>query len=322
MATSLLTGAIFGTGLTLSGVANPQVIKNQFRLSDFHMLATFLTASATSAAIFILYNSKTTKIPPRSASSHGWLGPYDGNVVGGAMLGLGISLTGACPGTVLVQATAGIGASRLLACTSLLAGVIWVRCKPFLVKPPTSRAENKSVMSITALSAGKVLVGYEITMLAILTAILYVAPRSVTLLHPVVGGLLIGFGQLSSVILTEKPVGVSGAYEEFGKYFWDIIDGKGIKSIPQNILFACGLILGSWAALSNFPAIREVMSHSEQASLPMVLIGGASLVFGARIAGGCTSGHGISGMATMGLSSFITIASMFGAGLVAGLFFS
>ncbi|KAF4340264.1 hypothetical protein FBEOM_5775 [Fusarium beomiforme] len=322
MTTSLLTGAIFGTGLTLSGVANPQVIKNQFRLSDFHMLATFLTASATSAAIFTLYNSKTTKIPPRSATSHGWLGSYDGNVIGGAMLGLGISLTGACPGTVLVQATAGIGASRLLAYTSLLAGVVWVRCKPFLVKPPMSRAENKSVMSITGLSAGKVLIGYEITMLAILAAILYVAPRSVTLLHPVVGGLLIGFGQLSSVILTKKPVGVSGAYEEFGKLFWDIIDGTGIKSIPQNILFACGLMLGSWATLSHFPAIREVMSHSEQASLPMVLIGGASLVFGARIAGGCTSGHGISGMATMGLSSFITIASMFGAGLVAGLFFS
>ncbi|KAI1047126.1 hypothetical protein LB505_010058 [Fusarium chuoi] len=322
MATSLLTGAIFGTGLTLSGVANPQVIKNQFRLSDFHMLATFLTASATSAAIFTLYNSKTTKIPARSASSHGWLGPYDGNIIGGAMLGLGISLTGACPGTVLVQATAGIGASRLLACTSLLAGVIWVRCKPYIVKPPTSRVQNTSVMDVTGLSAGKVLVGYEITMLAILAGILYIAPRSVTMLHPVVGGLLIGFGQLSSVILTEKPVGVSGAYEEFGKFFWDIVGGKGIKSLPQNILFACGLMMGSWATLSNFPVIREVMAQSEQASLPMVLAGGAFLTFGARIAGGCTSGHGISGMATMGLSSFITIVSMFGAGLVAGLWFA
>ncbi|TXB95726.1 hypothetical protein FocTR4_00016231 [Fusarium oxysporum f. sp. cubense] len=305
MATSLLTGAIFGTGLTLSGVANPQVIKNQFRLSDFHMLATFLTASATSAAIFTLYNSKTTKIPARSASSHRWLGPYDGNIIGGAMLGLGISLTGACPGTVLVQATAGIGASRLLA-----------------FKPPTSRARNTSVMDVTGLSAGKVLVGYEIIMLAILTGILYIAPRSVTMLHPVVGGLLIGFGQLSSVILTEKPVGVSGAYEEFGKFFWDIVSGKGIKSVPQNILFACGLMMGSWATLSNFPAIREVMAQSEQASLPMVLVGGAFLTFGARIAGGCTSGHGISGMATMGLSSFISIASMFGAGLVAGFLFA
>src|SRR6478736_10491275 len=122
--TSLLTGAIFGTGLTLSGVASPQVIRDQFSLSDFHMLATFLTASATSAVVFLTYNKiSTSQIPAKSTSR---LGRYNGNLIGGTMLGLGISLTGACPGTVLVQATAGIGHSRLLACTSLLAGVIWV----------------------------------------------------------------------------------------------------------------------------------------------------------------------------------------------------
>ncbi|KAF4450368.1 hypothetical protein F53441_6492 [Fusarium austroafricanum] len=325
VATSLLTGAIFGTGLTLSGVANPSVIKNQFRLSDFHMLATFLTASATSAAIFAGYNSKTAdpRIPARSATSNGWFGTYDGNVIGGAMLGLGISLTGACPGTVLVQATAGVGASRLLACTSLAAGVVWVRCKPLLVhKPPTSRAETKSVMSITGWSRNKVVFAYEITMIAMLTAILSIAPRSATLLHPVVGGLLIGIGQLSSVILAEKPVGVSGAYEEFGTIFWDIVSGKGIKSIPQNLLFACGVMMGSWATMLNVPAIHEAMMQSELVPLPMILAGGLSLVFGARIGGGCTSGHGISGMATMGVSSFVTIASMFGAGLLTGKVFS
>src|SRR6478735_6701863 len=113
--TSLLTGAIFGTGLTLSGVANPQVIRDQFSLSDFHMLATFLTASATSAIVFSAYNNiSTSQIPAKSTSR----------------LGLGISLTGACPGTVLVQATAGIGYSRLLACTCFLAGIVWVKIKP------------------------------------------------------------------------------------------------------------------------------------------------------------------------------------------------
>ncbi|OBS22965.1 hypothetical protein FPOA_09286 [Fusarium poae] len=328
MTTNLLTGAVFGTGLTLSGVANPQVIRDQFSLSDFHMLATFLTASATSAVVFATYNnnnnnkSSANKIPTKLPSNHGWLGSYDGNIIGGAILGLGISLTGACPGTVLVQATVGIGHSRLLACTSLLAGIAWVKIRPLVSKPqpPTSRAENNNVMFITGWSANKVLVAYEITMLGILATILAAAPRSETMLHPIVGGLLIGVGQLSSVIFTNKPVGVSGAYGEFGNMFWDLVGGKTIESIPENILFAGGVVAGSWLTIAQVPAIREAMVSSPEQSLPGLIIGGVLLTFGARIAGGCTSGHGISGMATMGVSSFITIASMFGAGVLFRVF--
>ncbi|RGP78282.1 hypothetical protein FLONG3_3597 [Fusarium longipes] len=319
--TSLLTGAVFGTGLTLSGVANPQVIRDQFSLSDFHMLATFLTASATSAVVFAGYNnrSSTHKIPVKSASRYGWLG---GNLIGGAMLGLGISLTGACPGTVLVQATAGIGHSRLLACTSLLAGIAWVKINLLVSKPqpPTSRPENKSIMLITGWSANKVLIAYEISLLCILATILAVAPRSETLLHPVVGGLLIGAGQLASVLLAKKPVGVSGAYGEVGSMFWDFVSGKTVKSIPESILFAGGIMAGSWLTMTQVPAIREAMVSSQEQSLLSLVTGGILLVFGARIAGGCTSGHGISGMASMGVSSFITIASMFGAGVLLRVF--
>ena len=229
------------------------------------------------------------------------------------MLGLGISLTGACPGTVLVQATAGIGHSRLLACTCFLAGIVWVKIKPL---PPTSRAENNTLMLITGWSANKVLVAYEITLLGILAAILAVAPRSETLLHPVVGGLLIGAGQLASVLFTKKPVGVSGAYGEFGNLFWDVVSGRMVKSIPESLLFAGGLVAGSWLTMAQVPAIRDAMVSSQEQSLPRLILGGIMLTFGARMAGGCTSGHGISGMASMGVSSFITIAAMFGAGVL------
>ncbi|KXJ89558.1 hypothetical protein Micbo1qcDRAFT_165664, partial [Microdochium bolleyi] len=92
--TSLLSGLVFGSGLALSGVASPQVIQDQFRLRNFHMLGTFLTASAASAAIFAVYNRSTaavaahSKISPRPAKSLGWLGRYDANVIGGAMVGV------------------------------------------------------------------------------------------------------------------------------------------------------------------------------------------------------------------------------------------
>lgn len=42
-------------------------------------------------------------------------------------------------------------------------------------------------------------------------------------------------------------------------------------------------------------------------------------MLGARIAGGCTSGHGISGMASLGLASFVTVAAMFAGGIASAL---
>ena len=48
-------------------------------------------------------------------------------------------------------------------------------------------------------------------------------------------------------------------------------------------------------------------------------IGGAILLFGARLAGGCTSGHGISGSLQLAVSSWIFFISMFGAGVGAAM---
>lgn len=321
---SLLSGAIFGTGLTLSGVASPQVIRDQFRLSDFHMLITFLTASAASAAVFAVYNRRASSsrksISAKPDTTHGWIGKYDGNVIGSAMVGLGMALTGACPGTVLVQATAGIGGSRILACSAVVAGIAWIKLKPFVVGQTTTKTQpgEGSIMAATGWSANKTIVIYEMAMLAAIMTALAAAPRSPTLLHPVIGGLFIGIGQLSSVLLAKKPVGVSTAYEECGRLFWDALGGKQLSVLPDSIVFACGIMAGSLATMLIVPVTREALARSEEVPLPLTLIGGFLLVFGARIGGGCTSGHGISGMASMGLSSCISVASMFGTGVLAG----
>lgn len=50
-------------------------------------------------------------------------------------------------------------------------------------------------------------------------------------------------------------------------------------------------------------------------SVGRAILGGVSMVFGARMAGGCTSGHGISGMSTLSVSSIVTVASIFAGGI-------
>jgi len=63
----------------------------------------------------------------------------------------------------------------------------------------------------------------------------------------------------------------------------------------------------SWAAL---PTIRGLVS----------IVGGGLLVgFGSAYAGGCTSGHGIMGLAALQLASVVALVAIFVGGLVATL---
>ena len=44
-------------------------------------------------------------------------------------------------------------------------------------------------------------------------------------------------------------------------------------------------------------------------------LGGSLMLFGARMAGGCTSGHGISGLSALSLFSLVSVGAMFAAGI-------
>ena len=46
------------------------------------------------------------------------------------------------------------------------------------------------------------------------------------------------------------------------------------------------------------------------------LAGGSLAMLGARIAGGCPSGHGISGMSQLGVSSLIAMVMFFTGGII------
>jgi len=46
---TLVAGAAFGAALTASAIYQPSVILGQLRLQNWHMIETFLTATASSA---------------------------------------------------------------------------------------------------------------------------------------------------------------------------------------------------------------------------------------------------------------------------------
>jgi len=73
------------------------------------------------------------------------------------------------------------------------------------------------------------------------------------------------------------------------------------------LAFTIGAVAGAFA--SSYPA--GVFGKSVGVHPYNAFLGGFIMVFGARIAGGCTSGHGISGCSHQLIGSLITTASMF-----------
>jgi hypothetical protein len=55
MAATLLSGLAFGAALTASGVYHPSAIIGQLKLDDWHMLETFLMATASSTLVTFVF---------------------------------------------------------------------------------------------------------------------------------------------------------------------------------------------------------------------------------------------------------------------------
>ena len=97
----LLMGIVFGFALEKSRVFEPGIIVGQMQLRNFIMLKVFLTAVATGAVVLAILNGfGFVKLQPKAAL-------YSADVIGGLILGAGIALAGACPGTTLAQVGAG-----------------------------------------------------------------------------------------------------------------------------------------------------------------------------------------------------------------------
>lgn len=90
-------GIAFGFLLEKSRVFEPGIIVGQMQFRSFIMLKVFLTAVATGAVVLAALNGfGIVKLHPKAAL-------YASDVAGGLLLGIGIVLAGACPGTTLAQ---------------------------------------------------------------------------------------------------------------------------------------------------------------------------------------------------------------------------
>jgi uncharacterized membrane protein YedE/YeeE len=277
--------------------------------------------------LLALEKAGRVKIPPRSPSQIGLFSKYDANIIGGAALGVGMALSGACPGTTLAQIGVGVQSGSYAFVGSVLGGIIFNG----FVEPwrnrrlETSRIEGTTVLTVYELlgiSKSTAVLSFTIFSAAFVALLAKYAPTgSYAALLPVLGGLCLGLAQLVSLLTRQTLVGVSSTFEEISKHFWWTMGGLGCSTKPtshKNIRFSLGLLVGAWLIGQLYPWL--VIPSTRQIPPLQAVLGGILGIVGARIAGGCTSGHGISGMALFSNSSIITIAAVFfGGGLAATL---
>lgn len=107
-----------------------------------------------------------------------------------------------------------------------------------------------------------------------------------TPLSGLVGGLLIGLAVTLLLLLNGRLAGISGIV---GGLLTTAGRGDGWRAA-----FVAGLLIG---ALAYVIATGDASSVSVGASLPAVVAGGLLVGFGTRLGSGCTSGHGLCGVA-------------------------
>lgn len=118
------------------------------------------------------------------------------------------------------------------------------------------------------------------------------------------GGALIGLSATVLLLLNGQMAGVSGVLSGlFGPMRGDI---------AWRVLFLAGLVLGA-VLFRGIPSAAVAIEI--EASLPVLIGGGLLVGFGTRMGGGCTSGHGVCGVARLSPRSIVATLIFLGFGM-------
>jgi uncharacterized protein len=130
-------------------------------------------------------------------------------------------------------------------------------------------------------------------------------------------GPLIGLLVAGMFAIANKPLGASGAYVQ------TIAALRKRASEPWRAWYFVGILVGAViaTALQGRLQLRtgyELMLNvwSFPATVVVLAIGGVVMGYGARMAGGCTSGHGLCGTSARSAASFIATATFMSVAIV------
>jgi len=152
---------------------------------------------------------------------------------------------------------------------------------------------------------------------------------------PYLVGALIGLLSMATFYFSNNPIGASTAYARVAGMLGKAIAPRHTESLKYyqdfkpkvewEVMLVVGVVFGAFMAAWHggeltgewLPAmwVARFGSDSFGLRLAAAFAGGALMAFGARMAGGCTSGHGISGSLQLSVGSWIAVICFFVGGI-------
>ena len=156
---------------------------------------------------------------------------------------------------------------------------------------------------------------------------------------PYVVGALIGVLSMATFYFSDKPIGASTSYARLAGMLGRVVAPKHTDSLKYfqdnkpavdwEVMLALGAVLGAFLAAWQgneltgewLPAMWAARFGEGSLTLRLgaAFVGGILMAFGARLAGGCTSGHGISGTMQLSVGSWIAVLCFFAGGIPAAM---
>ena len=122
-------------------------------------------------------------------------------------------------------------------------------------------------------------------------------------LSSLAGGMLIGLSASMLLLLNGRIAGISGIVGRLAQG----------SQVGPNTLFVAGLIFGPilYGLIAGHPPASTIT-----ASWPLLVLAGLLVGLGSRMGSGCTSGHGVLGLARLSPRSFVAVITFLTAGVV------
>lgn len=128
--------------------------------------------------------------------------------------------------------------------------------------------------------------------------------------HALAGGALIGLAASLLLLANGKIAGISGI-------LGNLLHHEGRE--PWRWAFVAGLLLAPLLLWPLVPALQPAeiaVPAFSGGDLLRLLAGGLLVGYGTRMANGCTSGHGVCGLARLSPRSLVAVLSFMGAGFL------
>jgi uncharacterized membrane protein YedE/YeeE len=311
---------------------------NRFNtISGMATLENYKVAKAIALAIGVGVILLNIEIGLGFASYHTKPVILGGVVWGGLIFGAGMAILGYCPGTMIVSLGEGSLDAAAGLFGGLLGGLVYTLVLPFI---GALLGPDLGTFSLYSLTGSSPVIFYSLVVMlgALFIAIAFFVHKieKVTDRTWIFAGVALAI--LNSIIFLkigmDRPIGASTAYPYFAdlisgntenQYFEKIVKAGGWEVIFLGGTFLAGVIISVLKKEFKIELIHSAWSkykgNSVVKRLFWAIFGGFILIFGARMAGGCTSGHVISGGMQLALSSMIFAIFVFAGLLTTGRLF-